>query len=165
MGRALGELRVTLAWQPRGHGWASQPGGKRRGARSPALFAACSHSFWDFLRSREGSPLGRRQHIQVVRGGPPQTRGFLCFLSPAPSLREGWRNSWLCWTSQPANVTGYSSLKVKTKDLQSGGRECERPVEGEMGREGAEETKISSHFLSADLPDFALHPRSCRLSH
>lgn len=140
-------------------------GWQKEGSQIPCLVCGLQPQLRDFLRSWEGSPLGRRQHIQVVRGGPPQTRGFLCFLSPAPSLREGWRNSWLCWTSQPATVTGYSSIKVKTKNLQSGGRECEHPVEGEMGREGAEETKISSHFLSADLPDSALHPRSCPLSH
>lgn len=41
---------------------------------------------------------GEAKHVQVVRGGPPSTRGFLCFLSPAPSRRKGWRSSWLWWT-------------------------------------------------------------------
>lgn len=45
----------------RGHGWASQPGGRGRQARPPASFTACSHGFWDFLGSWKGRPLGGRQ--------------------------------------------------------------------------------------------------------
>lgn len=85
----------------------------------------------------------RCQYFQVVQGELPKTHGFLYFLSPAPSVRKGWRNSWLWWTCQPANVTKDSSIKVKTSDLQcgEGGNEC--LVGRRDDGEGAEKIKLS----------------------
>lgn len=128
----MGKLRVFLGFgTSKATGGHFSQGDRGRRARSPALFAARSHSFWDFLGSWKGSPLGRRQHFQVVWRGLLKTRGFLCFLSPAPPVRKdgGIPGFGGC----PSQIMSPAN-KVKTRKLFGEGQ-CERLVEeGMMGR-------------------------------
>lgn len=67
--------------------WTFQAG-DREESQIACLICGLKAQLWDFLGSWKGSPLGRCQYFQVVWGGLLKTRGFLCFLPPAPSVRK-----------------------------------------------------------------------------